>query len=104
MPRQLMVQIPIEELAHMSEAEADPHGRGGQAMSIPIEELARMSEGEAVRRHFDERNTKWIAAPLFVSAALAVIFLMALLAGHKATERRAILIFSNLALVFATTA
>ncbi len=71
---------------------------------IPIEELARMSEREAVRRHFDERNVRWIAAPLFLSAVITVILTIAMLATQKVTEMRVLLIVSNMALVFATAA
>lgn len=71
---------------------------------IPVEELARMSESEAVRRHFDERNARWIAAPLFLSALIGVIFFITSLGLHKLSERRAMLVVADLALVFATTA
>src|ERR1051325_1704115 len=72
--------------------------------TISIEEVARMSEREAVRRHFDERNSKWIAAPLFLSAALTVILMLVMVGMHKSSEKRWLLIVANMALVFVTAA
>ncbi|HKO59442.1 MAG TPA: PP2C family protein-serine/threonine phosphatase [Thermoanaerobaculia bacterium] len=69
----------------------------------PIEELARMSTGEAVRRHFDERNTRAIAAPLFLSALFTVIYLIGTSVSGRVTQKRLIFIAADLVLVFLCT-
>jgi hypothetical protein len=69
----------------------------------PIEELARMSTGEAVRRHFDERNTRAIAAPLFLSALFAVIYLIGISVSGRVTQKRLVVIAADLVLVFLCT-
>src|ERR1051325_5730303 len=69
----------------------------------PIEELARMSAGEAVRRNFDERNTQILAAPLFLSALFAVIYLIGMSVSRHVTQKRILIIAADLALVFLST-
>ncbi|HEV7921478.1 MAG TPA: PP2C family protein-serine/threonine phosphatase [Thermoanaerobaculia bacterium] len=69
----------------------------------PIEELARMSAAEGVRRNFDERNTRMIAAPLFLSALFAVIYLIGISVAGRVTQKRLIVIAADLLLVFLCT-
>jgi serine phosphatase RsbU (regulator of sigma subunit) len=69
----------------------------------PIEELARMSAAEAVRRNFDERNTRMISAPLFLSALFAILYLIGISVAGHVTQKRLILIAADLALVFLCT-
>lgn len=69
----------------------------------PIEELARMSSTEAVRRHFDERNTRVISVPLFLSALFTIGFLLAMTVRNHVTQKRIVLIAADLLLVFLCT-